>query len=314
MPIEEEILGLTFNIEQLQECCDTPEDDMLAVIQKYYPHAEVVPTRNNRLLIFVNNNSGVLGIAHMDGTMPAAHFYYGINHARHGQHVVWSPYVDDRMGVYTLIHLIRQVGANADLLFTVDEEHGQSTGQFFKSEKQYNWMFQFDRMGLGAVHYQYDLKPWKAALKKHFIDVSHGIASDISKMGHLGAQGVNIGTGYYEYTGLYTARCILDDLSWQVGLFRNFYDEFKDTPFLHPADFYDFKPSRFSGRWNNRVPDSPHVLKVNESGGKKSRKRGNKRGAKGHNFNIPVEDDEFDFSSVPTEEITIDPANLKPGA
>ena len=223
--------NLEFNIGKMDTVHSKRETEFLPILQETYPHATVAETLDNRQLLFVDNGKSTLGIAHLDGTMPAQHFFFGRRRNRPGDIIIMSPFVDDRLGAYTLIDLLPQVGIECDLLFTVGEEMGMSTGEDFTPPRQYNWMFQFDRMGTDVVHYQYRNDNWLTAIEKHFPEVERGLASDISKMSHMQCQGMNIGTGYHDYTG-YNAWASLLELSGMVHKFKKFYDEFKDTPFL----------------------------------------------------------------------------------
>jgi hypothetical protein len=208
---------LEFDVSLMEKMHMTEEEGCLAVIQKIYPHAKYVPTSDGRQLIFVDNGKSILGVAHLDGTMPAEFFYIGCESQRPGDILVRSPFVDDRLGAYTILHLIQQVGVECDLLFSVGEEIGQPTSQDFAVPKGrvYKWMFMFDRMGTDAVHYQYTNHDWLTALETHFEDVQVGMFSDIAYMDHVGCQGVNIGTGYHQYT-TYQAWASLSQLESQV--------------------------------------------------------------------------------------------------
>jgi hypothetical protein len=70
-------------------------------------------------------------------------------------HRVFNVKLDDRLGVYTCL-IICGRGLKFDVLLTEDEEIGQSTASFSETNKDYNWMFQFDRQGVQTVMYQYE--------------------------------------------------------------------------------------------------------------------------------------------------------------
>lgn len=226
--------GLEFNHERLDRVHSTKESRFLKLLHQKgsaYRHAELADTTDGRQLIYIDNNSSILGVAHLDGTMPASHFLLGRRRDRPNDVIIVSPFVDDRLGAYTLLDLLPQLDIRCDILFSVGEEIGQSTAADFQPPKQYNWMFQFDRMGTDVVHYQYVNDNWLNGVERYFEGLNGGIFSDISRMDHLGCQGMNIGTGYYDYTGP-RAWASLFDLSTQVYRFKGFYDEFKDTVFL----------------------------------------------------------------------------------
>lgn len=224
------IANLNFNSERLELVHGYPETEFMPLVLEKYPHAEFLPVPDGRQLIYVDNDSPILGIAHLDGTMPATHFAIGRHYSKPGHQCIFSPYVDDRLGAYTLLDLLPQLEINCDILLSVGEEIGNPTSQFFEPEKDYNWMFQFDRKGTDAVYYQYTEPEWLSALSNHFIDINRGIFSDIAFMDHLEVCGVNIGTGYYDYTWEH-AWASLNDLVMQVNRFMDFYDEYHNTMF-----------------------------------------------------------------------------------
>lgn len=225
---------MTINLKLLEQCHSIPEGKFLDFVQKEYPHAELYPyVPKGRQLIYINNNSPILAIAHLDATMPPTHFAMGSHISRPGHTCIFSPMVDDRLGAYTLLYLLPLMGINCDILLSEGEEVGDPTSRWFYSKKKYNWMFQFDRMGTDVVHYQYISPEWLNALHKYFTEVRHGIFSDISFMSHLNIQGVNIGTGYYDYTRP-SAWASLNDLVAQVQKFKNFYERYKETKFGTP--------------------------------------------------------------------------------
>lgn len=223
------------DIEQLKQCHTTPEFEFMDFVQQSHPHAEYyshVP--RGRQLIYINNNSPILAVAHLDGTMPSSHFAVGEHESKPGHTCIFSPMVDDRLGVYTLLYLLPQLGIECDILLSEGEEIGDPTSQFFYPKKnRYNWMFQFDRMGVDAVVYQYQAPDWIGALRKYFKGINRGLFSDIAFMNHLNIQGVNIGTGYQDYTWEH-AWASLNDLVAQVTRFKSFYDQYKGVRFGTP--------------------------------------------------------------------------------
>lgn len=253
--------GLEFDMEQCDRIHSTREKEFFPIVQELFDHAQIVDTPDKRLLIYVNNGADILGVAHLDATMKATHFFHGWDY-KNEDYVVMSPFVDDRLGAFTLLKLLPQVDIPCDLLFTIDEESGRSTGGLFLPEKKYNWMFQFDRKGTDAVHYQYTKEEWLEALRKHFDKVLVGAASDICKMGHVGCQGVNIGTGYYDYTDI-GAWASMNDLCDQVQKFKKFHDEFKETAFTHIKG--EYAESYRTGRY---VEDEHDNIPARKGGGK----------------------------------------------
>lgn len=196
-------------------------------------------------LVFIDNGAPVLGIAHLDSVSTLNHFYsFRIGEER----FVFSPKLDDRLGVYVLLSLLPSLGVHMDILLTTDEESGRSTGANFTPPRQYNWMFQFDRTGDDVVHYQYNTPKLISRLKKAgFKNPSRGAASDISKMGHLKCLGFNVGTAYLDYHTEW-ARANLTVLASQTAKFLTFYKHNKDIamPYDPPTPSY---PSR-SNFWD----------------------------------------------------------------
>lgn len=235
-----EIHGLQFDTQILERVHSTPETECMHFIKEVYPNAQFVEVPDGRQLIYVDRGSNILGIAHLDGTMPATHFAVGHQYNEDGSRdpLIFSPFVDDRSGVYTLLFLLPQLGITTDLLFSVGEEIGNPTSQFFKpTDKQYRWMYQFDRKGTDAVCYQYNGKEWLDALTEDFGTIYVGAFSDISYMYRLGCMGVNIGTGYHNYTnpGGWTN---LRELTEQVYKFSAFFGKRCNTSFPFDAEAY----------------------------------------------------------------------------
>lgn len=224
----------TFNLELLKQCHSIPEQEFMDFVIKTHPKAVYYPhVPHGRQLIYINNNSPILAVAHLDGTMPPTHFATGEVAHKPGHTCIFSPMVDDRLGAFTLLYLLPEMGINCDILLSEGEEIGDPTSQWFHTKKRYNWMFQFDRMGTDVVHYQYMASDWLGALRKYFTKVKYGLFSDIAFMDHLNIQGVNIGTGYYDYTN-YHAWASLNDLYSQASRFKKFYLRYKDTKFGTP--------------------------------------------------------------------------------
>src|SRR5688572_4953131 len=146
------------------------------------------------MYIYQNNNSRILGVAHLDTVLSMNHFYrLKVNQDQ----IVLNAQLDDRLGAYTLLHLLPSMGLKYDLLLTEGEEMGLSTAAHFKTDKQYNWMFSFDRKGTDVVMYQYESKPLTAALESSKFKIGIGSFSDIAFLDHLGCKGFNVGTGYH---------------------------------------------------------------------------------------------------------------------
>lgn len=237
MEIIRKINGIELDFHKMEVVCGTHENSFMPIVQAVYPHAKFYEPTDGRPLIYVDNGASLLSVCHLDGTMPATHFFYGPDYIEKDIRV-FSPFVDDRIGTYIQLFVYPQLGIHTDLLFTVGEEYGRSTASFFNQPaRRYNWMFEFDRKGTDVVHYQYTLKPWLAAIDKHFDGLKHGSFSDIGSLSHLGCQGMNIGCGYHDYTTKY-GWCSMLEMTIQCQRFLKFYTEFKDTPFHHDPKIY----------------------------------------------------------------------------
>ena len=193
---------------------------------------------------FQDNGSNILAVAHLDSVQKYTHCEFL---RLPGEPRVYSPVLDDRLGVYIITDVLPKLGLKYDILLTDDEEIGQSTAQFFSTEKKYNWMFQFDRKGNDAVVYDYDTIDWKDAVKTHF-KLGIGSFSDICELEHLGCCGINIGTCYDDYHSK-LAYANLTQLEVQIKAFAKFYHQFKDVHFAYtPSPRYGYGwdyPTRF---------------------------------------------------------------------
>lgn len=178
---------------------------------------------------FIDNGSNVLAVAHVDSVT------CGLTRFKQKNQIVYSTSLDDRLGVHVILDVLPTLGIRPDVLLTDDEEIGRSTASEFIPHKQYNWMFQFDRRGQDAVHYDYiEMAPHI----RSFFTLGQGSFSDICWLDHLGCAGLNIGTGYYnEHTRNSYAN--LEHTAAQVMRFENFWNELRDqhvpyVPYVRP--------------------------------------------------------------------------------
>lgn len=252
---------MKINYETMKNVCAAPE--------KQFQNLGVVADTVDGPLIYIDNGSPILGIAHLDSVEDSFHFH--VNRIG-GDTWVFCPTLDDRLGVYILLYLLPSLGIATDILLTTGEETGKSTAKHFKPPRKYNWMYQFDRKEDDAVHYQYSTKPWLKALKKSgYKDVSYGQASDISKMSHVGCEGVNIGCGYTDYHTIW-ARANMSQTTQQVKRFQSLYEKYWDvhfphTPYSPPTSLYSADLGRWiKGRWveNKDLPKCKDCKKIVE--------------------------------------------------
>ena len=199
-------------------------------LDEYANHGigETINCPNGGQLIYRDNGAKVLAVAHLDyvgWTNP--HF------TRKGRRIN-AMQLDDRLGAWVILDLLFSLGLDTDeydILLCDMEEVGDSTAQFFKPKKQYNWVFEFDRRGTDFVSYQYsdtDLPSLYSGVTKS--SEGCGAFSDISYLGHLEAAAINIGVGYHN---AHTHYCYadLEDTLRQAANFVEFFKLFKDDHF-----------------------------------------------------------------------------------
>jgi hypothetical protein len=160
-------------------------------------------------MIHIDRGSKILAVAHLDWVLWDHPTYYN--------QYVCCPQLDDRLGAWVILDLLPSWGLEYDVLLCDSEEVGNSTAQYFKTEKEYNWMFEFDRSGTETVMYQYEQPRYTKILRDFQFDVGIGSFSDIAYLDELGCAGFNFGTGYYHE---HTYRCFAD-LTDTIGMARS---------------------------------------------------------------------------------------------
>lgn len=164
------------------------------------------------LLIHIDNGGDVLGVAHLDTVIPTKLWPrnplpYKPPYRRRRKKV-YSPQLDDRLGVWILLDLLPTLSSiQYDILLTDSEELGQSTAKYFKPDKQYNWIFEFDRAGTDTVLYDYEGEGWIDVCEHYMGDIGIGSFTDICKLEFLGIKGLNMGCGYHRQ---HTIDCFAD--------------------------------------------------------------------------------------------------------
>lgn len=191
--------------------------------------------------------SNILAVAHCD--------YVGGN----GEHfaravltdedLIFAPQLDDRLGVYTILDILPSL-VKCDVLLTDGEESGMTTAARFKTQKQYNWVVEFDRRGTDAVVYQYDAIQRAVS---DFFPHGWGSFSDISSL-DLGVCCFNVGIGYHDE---HTSRCymVVQDWAVQIERFVRFYEKNKCTRFAHDStkDRKHWR-NKWSPPWQQSLP------------------------------------------------------------
>jgi hypothetical protein len=183
---------------------------------------------------FIDNGADVLAVAHLDTVQPPAHFERLVLPHRN---LVFSPTLDDRLGVYVILDLLPGlIGNRYDILLTTDEERGDSSAKYFMPPRSYNWMFEFDRRGDDVALYQYGHSEAAGMLRgKYNLPVSRGSYTDICELGHLGCFGMNVGVGYEDAHSL-DAYSDMGVLKRMVSKFVRFFKENRSTYFPFTAE------------------------------------------------------------------------------
>ena len=147
--------------------------------------------------------------------------------------------LDDRLGVWVITYLLKKVlpvDLPFDILLTDQEESCNSTAKGFNytthKDKQYNWMFEWDRRGTDVVMYDYKTSRMEKLLKKYKFTVGYGSSSDICYLSQLGCVGMNFGVGYHNE---HTDKCHVNlaDTMTSVRKFIPFYVDNYSTRFRY---------------------------------------------------------------------------------
>ena len=167
-------------------------------------------------LIHIDNGANVLAVGHLDWV------YFNpkpkLRHQFENIRIENTPQLDDRLGVWVILDVMKEAGIKVDVLLCDSEETGNSTAQYFKTSKNYNWLVEFDRAGSGAVMYDYETPEYRNLLESAGYDVEFGSFTDICNLESLGVAGFNIGVGYQ---GQNTKKCYAN-ISETFDSFRKF--------------------------------------------------------------------------------------------
>lgn len=205
------VVRAAFDMDTLRKCCLADAEALMGA-----PGFDTTAAADGRPHAFhAGNGPPVLGVAHCDIVAGLPKVFA----ADAGNGYVFSPGLDDRLGVYTLVHLLPRLGVDTDVLLTTDEERGRSTARDFAPSREYNWLYSFDRRGTGAVCYDYS--EMEDVIGKHLTVVT-GTYSDIRDLAHLGVCGVNIGTAYYDEHSK-GCHAVLEEYFEQVAAFVGFW-------------------------------------------------------------------------------------------
>jgi hypothetical protein len=220
-------------LKQLEIRCRQSVDDLMKL---------GVSQSKKRRLSLLDRGSSVLAVAHCDWVSHLPVHFSSVRIPR--ETLVFSPQLDDRLGVYTALDFLPSIGINTDVLLTDEEEIGRSTAALFDTDKQYNWIVEFDRRGTGAVMYQYDFPC------KEYFRVDQGSFSDICELAHLGVQGLNVGVAY---EAEHTTRChmVVEDYAEQMIRFQAMYKELKNKRLEHKRTSFYGRSSFVTESWDD---------------------------------------------------------------
>lgn len=188
--------------------------------------------------VYIDNNSPVLAVAHADVHSRIEHIIrFEKSTSGYGdEQIVKSPYLDDRLGVFTILETLPNLGIDTDVLITTGEESGQSTANEFSENcaRRFNWIVEFDRKGEDVVLYEYSNEEMESELIQARFEIGFGTSSDIMHLKSLGIACFNVGIGYSRehYSDCWADLRILDR---QLERFSNFYHRNRNKIFLDGA-------------------------------------------------------------------------------
>ena len=245
--------------DELKNVCKRPLDWFFRRAAEH-----TITGKRGRHIYIQHENAKVLAVAHADTVIdPRKHFSFNIlNRKIQGGEViriVKTPTLDDRIGIYTIMHLLPSIfGAEwADILITEGEESGNSTAEDFVTDKEYNWIVEFDRMGSSltsiskswknsdAVLYEYKGgKEFEDALEEcGFENLGKGSFTDISHLQKLGVKAFNVAVGYHDNHST-KAYMFPKEYARTISLFMEFYKKYAGHKFIHVPVVkpkYDYK-------------------------------------------------------------------------
>lgn len=222
--------GKAFDFQALKRICEMPEMEFAAA---YGMETEIITSESKpfNFYHFLNRGASILAVAHLDTVANRNKREATIVETQDGP-CVFSRALDDRLGAYTILELLPKLGIDVDVLLTTGEEIGQSTAQHFYTEKDYNWIIEFDRGGMDVVHYQYENAEMRELVRECGAKNGWGSYSDIAYMEHLQLKAFNWGTGYEDYHYPRAHVFILDYLT-MVEHFQLFYAYNSGTQLEH---------------------------------------------------------------------------------
>ena len=182
-------------------------------------------TDDKKHRIFIDCNSDILFVAHLD-TVQEPKFIRVRNTKSKKPKRIYARGLDDRLGCMLAYELAAEL--NVDLLITDHEETYESTAEYHDC-KDYNWICEFDRAGNDVVTYNQDSLDFLKALKE-FWHIGQGSFSDVCFL-ESSACTMNLGIGY-EFAHSVDSYADVKTLKDQIGRFRLFYSQYKNTSFI----------------------------------------------------------------------------------
>lgn len=181
-------------------------------------------------LTYIDNGADILAVAHRD--------YVMWRKPKIKKDTIFCPQLDDRLGIWVILDVLKELNVKVDVLITDSEEIGLSTSMYFDPPKQYKWMFQFDRAGTDAVMYQYEDNKCHNRLLAIGYKVGSGSFSDICYLDHLGCAGFNVGVGYHLQ---HSNKCYANLIETQgcVEKFLKFYRKYKNVEMPYTYTMFD---------------------------------------------------------------------------
>ncbi len=188
----------------------------------------VVTNTPNGPLIFRDNDSDILAVAHLDTVRQDRHFGF----EKSKSDILYNCQLDDRLGAWIILDVLPEHDITVDVLLTTEEESCMSTAEYFTHNKQYNWLVEFDRAGTDVVTYKYRNTNWLNALRNEGNRIKFGSYSDICVLEHLEAQAVNWGIGSYDGHNR-ESWCSISELNKAIDRFVEFYKINHEIYFPH---------------------------------------------------------------------------------
>lgn len=210
------------NLSQLVYWLTLPKETLYEHFTNHIKERDNIQKRH----VFVDMNAPVLYVAHIDTVRELS----TPNNIRIRRKKVHSTGLDDRLGCYLAFRL-NQLGLKGDVLLCDFEEIDKSTAKYFKTNKSYNWVVEFDREGIDVVTYDLDSPEFLKALRKARFKIGTGIGSDISSLQLDNNPCMfNLGVGYERPHSFFS---YLDkkNLVCNINKFAKFYKKYEATSF-----------------------------------------------------------------------------------